>query len=123
LFFRYLWTDRRAAFGWAASYGATSLALLVLPLLTTDWEAIAGPYGVQLGGEPMGPTIYGRVVPEGFAENGALGRGFRFGTLALVMVAMLAPRLPDLTSVLRRGAVAVIIFAGLSVFYAPHWIV
>jgi hypothetical protein len=57
-----------------------------------------------------------------FAGNDVLGRGFRFGTMALVMAALCLTRPPDLASVLRRGAVAIIVFAGLAVFYSPQWI-
>jgi hypothetical protein len=121
LVFRYLWADRRAALTWAAAYGAGASAFLLLPLVTTDWEAIAGPYRVQLSRDPLWPTLYGTVLPRSLANNDALGRGFRFGVLALVMAAILLPRPPDLTSVLRRGAAAVIVFAGLSVFSSPQW--
>jgi hypothetical protein len=122
LVFRYLWAERRAALTWAATYGAAAAALLFLPLLTADWQAVAGPYLVQLGREPMGSTIYGHVVPQAFAANDALGRGFRFGTLALVMAAMLSTWPPDLASVLRRGVVAIIAFTVLSVFDSPQWL-
>jgi hypothetical protein len=119
---RYLWAERRAALTWTAAYCAAAAALLLLPLLTADWQAVAGPYLVQLGREPMGSTIYGHVVPQAFAANDALGRGFRFGTLALVMAALLSTRPPDLASVLRRGAVAIITFTVLSVFDSPQWL-
>jgi hypothetical protein len=119
---RYLWADRRAAWTWSAAYVAAAVALLLLPLATADWEAISGPYRVQLTRGPMGPTFYRRILPEAYAENDALGRGFRFGTLGVVMVALCLTRPPDLASVLRRGAVAVIVFAGLAVFYSPQWI-
>jgi hypothetical protein len=98
------------------------MAILLLPLLTTDWQAIVGPYRAQLSRSPLWPTLYGVVLPRSLANNDALGYGFRFGVLALVMAAVFLPRPPDLTSVLRRGAVAVIVFAGLSVFSSPQWL-
>jgi hypothetical protein len=122
LVFHYLWTDRRAALAWAGAFGVAAAAMVVPPLLADDWQAIAGPYQIQLTREPMGPTFYGRILPEVLEENDALGRGFRFGSLALVMAALCLTRPPDLASVLRRGAIAVIVFAGLTVFYSPQWI-
>lgn len=122
LIFRYLWPDRRAALAWATAYGAVAGAILLAPLLTADWQAVLGPYRAQLSRDPMGPTLYGYVVPESFAANDVIGRGFRFGTLALVMLALCLTRPPDLASVLGRGAVAVIVFANLSVFYSPQWV-
>jgi hypothetical protein len=122
LVFRYLWADRRAAITWAATYGAGAAAILLLPLLTSDWQAIVGPYRAQLSRSPLWPTLYGVILPRSLANNDALGYGFRFGVLALVMAAVFLPRLTDLTSVLRRGAVAVIVFAGLSVFSSPQWL-
>jgi hypothetical protein len=117
-----LWADRRAALTWAAAFSATAAVLLLPPLLSTDWQAIAGPYRIQLTREPMGPTFYGSILPETLEGNDALGRGFRFGALALLMIVLCLTRPPDLASVLRRGAVAVIVFAGLAVFYSPQWI-
>jgi hypothetical protein len=119
---RYLWDRRRAALTWATVYAVAAGAIFLAPLLVTDWQAVLGPYLFQLRRRPMGPTAYGYIVPEGWAENDTFGRGFRFGTLALVMLALLLTRPPDLASVLRRGAVAVIVFANLAVFYSPQWV-
>jgi hypothetical protein len=121
LVFRYLCNDRRAALTWATAYVFAVAAILLASLLATDWQSVLGPYQVQLSRDPMGPTIYDYVLPMRLAKNDALGRGFRFGTLALVMVVLSLTRPPDLASVLRRGAVVVIVFANLSVFYSPQW--
>lgn len=122
LVFRYLSNNRRAAFTWATAYSAVAATLFLLPLLTTDWQSVLGPYQAQLVRPPMGPTVYHSILPMRLAENDLLGRGFRFGTLALVLFALSLTRPPDLASLLRRGAVVVILFANLSVFYSPQWI-
>jgi hypothetical protein len=122
LIFRYFWNERRAAVTWAAAYGLSAGGLLLAAILATDWQSVVAPYQVQLARLPMGPTAYGVIVPMDLGENDARGRGFRFGTLGLLMILLLATRPPDLASVLRRGAVAVIVFANLSVFYSPQWI-
>jgi hypothetical protein len=121
LVFRYLWADRRAALAWAAAYAGAGVALLLPPLLAADWQAIVGPLQVQLSREPMGPTIYVNL-PAALSENGWVGRGFRFGTLALLMLALCWSRPPGLASVLRRGALALMAFTSLSVFYSPQWV-
>jgi hypothetical protein len=122
LVLRYLWPDRRAAVAWAATYGVTAAALLLPSLLASDWQAVLGPYVVQLSREPMGPTIYAEALPKSLAANDALGHGFRFGSLALVMLALCLTRPPDLASVLRRGTVAITAFMTVSVFYSPQWV-
>jgi hypothetical protein len=122
LVFRYLCNDRRAVLTWTTAYGFVAAAIFLAPLLATDWQSVVGPYQAQLSRGPMGPTIYGYILPTELAQNDALGRGFRFGTLALVMLVLSLTRPPDLASVLRRGAVVVIVFAHLSVFYSPQWI-
>jgi hypothetical protein len=119
---RYLIVHRRDAVTWATAFTAGCLALLLFPLMWTDWQAITGPYRVQLTREPMGATLYVDALPKALAANDLLGRGFRFGTLALVMLALLVRRPPSLESVLRRGAIALIVFAALSVFFSPQWI-
>jgi hypothetical protein len=118
---RYLWPDRRAALTWAAAFAAAAAALLLPSLLAHDWQAVAGPLRVQLSREPLGPTLYA-WLPQELAANDGLGRGFRFGTLALVLLALCSTRPPELASVLRRGAVALIVFTALQVFYSPQWI-
>jgi hypothetical protein len=119
---RYLFDHRRNAVIWAAAFTAGCLVLLLFPLLWTDWQAISGPYRVQLTREPMGATLYVDALPKALAANDWLGRGFRFGTLGLVMLALVARRPPNLESVLRRGTIGLIMFAALSVFFSPQWI-
>lgn len=122
LIFRYLAHERRAAIWWTMTYGFVATVLFLLPLWTMDWQSVIGPYQTQLQRPPMGPTIYEGLLPWRLAANDALGRGFRFGTLALALLALARTRPPDLAGVLRRGALAVILFANLSVFYSPQWI-
>ncbi len=119
---RYLFLQRRDAVTWTIAFTTGCLVLLLLPLLGTDWQAITGPYRVQLTREPMGATLYVDALPKALAANDLLGRGFRFGTLAIVMLALVVRRPPNLESVLRRGAIALIVFAALSVFFSPQWI-
>ena len=45
------------------------------------------------------------------------------GGLALTVAALCLTRPPDLASVLRRGAVVLIVFIGLSVYFSPQWLI
>jgi hypothetical protein len=118
---RYLWAERRAALAWTAAYVGATLVLLLPPLLAADWQAVVRPLRVQLSRAPLGPTLYVHL-PAALSENGWIGRGFRFGTLGLVMLALCRHRPTDLAGVLRRGALALMAFTALSVFYSPQWV-
>jgi hypothetical protein len=119
---RYLWNDRRAAMNWGLAFVMAGVAVLLPSLLATDWQSVVGPIRQQLSRDPLGPTAYGHVLPAALAKNDLLGRGFRLGTVALLGLVLCLERPPDLPSVLRRGAVLVIVFANLSVFYSPQWV-
>jgi hypothetical protein len=120
---RYLWSDRRAAVRFAGAFAATGL-LALLPLLEgTDWVGLWAPYKFQLTRPPEhGLTIYGCLVPVDLAE-GTLGMVFRLTALAAFSGLMLLTPIRDLTSLLRRCAVVLIVFVTLAVFYSPQWII
>jgi hypothetical protein len=127
---RYLVTSRspRAAAGWAAAYAGAIAAFLVPAVGVWGAEQVAAPYVVQLSRKLEGMTAYNFLIPgDGLraelAGNGPVGRGFRLGTLALVSALLLVRPIPELAGVLRRGAVVLITFISLSVFYSPQWIV
>jgi hypothetical protein len=122
IIFRHLWNDPRGAARWALTFAAACGLLLLPSLLETDWESVIGPIRLQLTRVPMGPTAYGRIFPKDWAKNDTFGRAFRLGTVALLSLALFVSRPPDLASVLRRGAVVLIVFTNLSVFYSPQWV-
>jgi hypothetical protein len=122
LVLRYLWPDRRAVVRWLTAAALTSAAFLLPPLLRDGWQAVWSPYRIQLSREPSGPTAYGCILPESLADNTFVGRGFRLGTLALTVLALASPPLPNLASLLRRSAVVLIGFVSLAVFYSPQWV-
>jgi hypothetical protein len=66
-------------------------------------------------------TLYGWVLPAGLT-SGLASKLFRLGVVSAVLGACCWRRPPTLASVLRRGAVLVIVFASLSVFYSGQWI-
>jgi hypothetical protein len=123
LVFRFLWPQRRAALGWLAAYGLTAAAFLLPPLLLSGWETVWAPYRFQLARRPFPPTAYGYVLPQSLQENDWLGQGFRAGSLLLVLLLLLWRRPADLAGLLRRGALILILFVTLPVFYSPQWVV
>jgi hypothetical protein len=127
---RYLW-DRREGSGTAAAalparwllvYGATIAAFFLPVILFSGWESFWGPYQFQLNREPMGPMLYGSVLPYSWATNDT-GKAFRMGAVLLTTLLLMLGRMDGLDGLLRRGAIALIVFISLPVFYSPQWIV
>jgi hypothetical protein len=120
---RYLWPQRRTALAWVAVFGLTAAALVLPPVLASGWQLGLAPYRFQLS-RPTDYTwvLYGHVLPRGLGEPGAAGALFRIGTVALLELFLIATRPADLASLLRRGALVVLVFVALQVFYSPQWI-
>jgi hypothetical protein len=122
LVLRYLLPDRRSALRWVLVYGVT-LALFLLPnLLLYGWESVAGPYRFQLGREPEKWSVYHFLLPSALGDTTVVGTGFRLSCLALTLAALLWTRPRDLSGLLRRGAVVLIVFMAVQVFYSPQWV-
>jgi hypothetical protein len=92
-------------------------------VLFSGWEAFWGPYQVQLNRDPMGPTLYGTVLPFSWAGNEPGPKLFRLGTVLLTVALLTWSRIDSLESLLRRGAIALIVFMSVPVFFSPQWIV
>jgi hypothetical protein len=122
LILRYLLPDRRNAARWLTAFAATASALVMWPLLREGWQAVWAPYQFQLNREPFGWTAYGYILPLRLAENTWWAKAFRLGTLLLAVAALVVRPLPDLPSLLRRAALALIVFVTLPVFYSPQWV-
>jgi hypothetical protein len=123
LVFRYLMPEWRRAAVWTSCYGATALTLLLPPLLSEGWPAVWESFRFQLNREPMPFTAYGPLLPLSLAASDGVGRAFRLGSLALTVAILCWTRPTDLASLLRRGAVVLIVFIGLSVTFSPQWVV
>ena len=123
LVIRYLWDDPRRALRWAATYGVTMLAFLAPALIASDWEAVLGPYRFQLSRPPEYPwTFYGKLLPRFLGQSDALGSAVRLGSVLLALGLVLRARPTDLADLLRRGALVLLVFVALQVFYSPQWI-
>jgi hypothetical protein len=128
LVFRYLLSlPPGAAARWGLVYLATLLAFLGPAVYVWGPDEVMAPYVVQLSRTHEGMTAYRYLVPfdgvrDELSGNGPVGRVFRPGTLAAVLMLLLARPIPELGGVLRRGAAVLITFMSLSVFYSPQWI-
>ncbi len=122
LVLRYLWPDRRVALTWAVTFAVTAGVILLPPLLSWGWEPVWAPYHFQLTRRQFGPTFYGPILPGYLGASDRRGQVFRLGTLALALLLLVLRRPADLASLLRRGAIILILFVTLPVFYSPQWV-
>jgi hypothetical protein len=121
---RYLSVERRTTTVWIGAFAVTAVAFIVPPLLLSDWTATWLPYRFQLMRAPEhGWTFYDYVLPWSLAANDWVGTLFRHGSLLLVMLILLWSRPVDLADVICRGAIVLILFVGLAVFYSPQWVI
>jgi hypothetical protein len=122
LMLRFLWPDRRAVLVWAGAFAATAAAVVLPPLLLWGWEPVWAPYRYQLTRIPFPPTIYGYILPEEWEKPDRRGQLFRLGTLGVTLLLLVLRRPADMASLLRRGALVLIVFVTLPVFYSPQWV-
>jgi hypothetical protein len=109
---------------WCATFATVLATLLAVPLVQYSWEGFAAPYRYQLGrvlNMPM--TIYHAFLPEALGGGTPLARGFRLACTAATVGLLCLPRVPDLASLLRRGAVVLIVFQCVQVFYSPQHLI
>src|SRR5262249_6464002 len=110
LVLRYLWPERRQVVLWLAGFSAALAAFFVPRLLRQDWQAVWGPFQFQLSRPPMGPTIYGHLLPQALEGEAWYAQAFRLGSVLLTALGLALTRPPDLAAVLGRGAIVVIVF-------------
>ena len=122
LFIRYLARDLRRAASWIIAFSFTVLGVVGIAVSTSGVEATLAPLAYQLSRhlEP-GWVIYGRIVPL-FLGTERWG-WLRTGLVVVTVVAMFWKPINNLESILRRGAVILIVFISLQVFFSPQWIV
>ena len=122
LVLRWLLPDWRRAAVWAGCFAAAGAAFLLPPLLMYGWPGVWEPLRFQLSRSPENFTAYGPLLPLSLSENDLASRAFRLGTLALTAIAVCWTRPADLAGVLRRGAIVLIVFIALSVWFSPQWL-
>ncbi len=119
---RFLQADRRAVLRWLFGFAAILVVYATLSVTTFGLEGTLAPYRYQLGRALEGFTFFGTVLPEALGSPSTLARSGRLMTLIVAMAALGWQRPADLDTVLRRGAVLLLVFQALQVFYSPQWI-
>jgi hypothetical protein len=111
----------RAGLRWLAGFAGTAVAGFGLSVLLLDWEATVGPLRVQFSRplEEGSWTLYGRLLPMDLGRDST----GRLAILALAVLAAVATRPADLSGVLRRCGVVLVVFVCLAVFWSPQWFV
>ena len=106
---------------WLAGFTATILLGIGLSTAILGWEPTVRPILVQLARplEEKSWTLYGRVLPVELAHSSTA----RLAILGAVGLALLINRPPDLSSVLRRCSIILLVFISLAVFWSPQWVV
>jgi len=122
LLVRYLAAERKAMWTWMITYALTLAAFLLPSLFLSGPAAVWAPLAFQLKREPEDWTLYGYILPT-FLAAGWWGGLFRAGSLLLVLGCLLWRRPRDLAGMLRCGAIVLLVFVALQVFYSPQWIV
>lgn len=116
---RYLGPARGAR--WLLGFAGTVALGVGVSTAVFGWEPTVGPVRVQLDRklEEQSWTLYGRVLPMSLAHN----KDARLVILAAAVAAAVATRPADLSGVLRRCAVVLLVFISLAVFWSPQWVV
>src|SRR5262249_2979655 len=113
---------RRPVALWLTGFGAALAAFFVPPLLLQDWQAVWGAFQFQLSRPPLGPTIYGTLLPQALEGERWYAQAFRLGCVLLTALGLALTRPPDLAALLGRAAIIVIVFISVPIFYSPQWI-
>ncbi|MBV8488238.1 MAG: hypothetical protein JO161_08155, partial [Planctomycetaceae bacterium] len=117
----HLWADRRRAIAWLVLYASTVLATLAVQIALSDPIAVAAPYRYQLmRSAEFGWTFYGIIVPRSLATR-SVGKVLRLGLLAATVLSLTLRRPDGLPGLVRRGAIVLIMFITMQVFYSPQW--
>jgi hypothetical protein len=120
---RYLWRAPRRMAHWAAGFICTLAAIVGLAWVLYGTEGLMAPYAYQLQRPAELDWIYyGHILPYSWAMDPFRSTVFRIGTLSLTLVVLLLPPLREMDQLLRRGAIVLITFTSLQVFWSPQWL-
>ena len=107
---------------WCIAFGFVPAAFALSLYLTDGPEAILAPLAFQANRDPHPEWVfYGRLFPTLFAFGDLPGQLFRALPVLLVVGLLAVKRSADADELLRRCAVAVILFVSLQVIFSPQW--
>jgi hypothetical protein len=120
---RYLWPVPPRAVRWGAGFGAALASIVGLAWLLYGTEGLVAPYAYQLQRPPELEWIYyGHILPYSWAMDPFRSTVFRIGTLSVTLIILLLSPLREIDQLLRRGAIVLITFTSLQVFWSPQWL-
>ncbi|MCU0705634.1 MAG: glycosyltransferase 87 family protein [Fimbriiglobus sp.] len=107
---------------WCACAAVPVVASYAVMFATDGVLGATVPLRFQLARDPEPEwCFYGKFLPPMLASKTPLLGALRTAVPLLVAVLLAASRPPDMASLLRRCAVALVTFLTLSVFFSPQW--
>lgn len=123
LILRFLLPSWARAIRWLVGFGLIEIGCLAASVALAGWDETLAPYRFQLTRPPeFGWTAYGYLLPDRLAQPDQLGSIFRGGSVLLAAFLLCLSAMSDLAGLLRRGAVLLLLFASVQVFYSPQWL-
>ena len=122
LLLRYSARSWKDPFVWCVAFALPLLAFNIQLMASDGIEAIVEPLKFQLGRavEPWW-IFFGRVFPGFLDSDHIAARLFRVGVVLGTVLCMCIFRPQNVTSLLRRCAIAVMVFISFQTFYSPQW--
>jgi uncharacterized membrane protein len=121
LFVRYLFNKRRDAIKWACVFSVVVLAILGLSISDVGLSGTLTPFRYQLSRSLEPLTIYGAIVPGFFGTHA--WAPLRLAVLVAAALALIWKPIGTMPLLLSRGAVLLIVFIALQVFFSPQWVI
>ena len=120
---RWLWSEPQRLARWAGGFIATLGVIVGCAWIVYGNEGLVAPYAYQVQRRPELLWIYyGHILPYSWAMDPFRSTVFRIGTLSATLIALLLPPLRELDQLLRRGAIILVTFTSLQVFWSPQWL-
>jgi hypothetical protein len=122
LVLRYAARTWGGAAAWCLAFAVVPAAFALSLVLTDGPDAVLTPLAFQAKRDPHPEWVfYGRLFPTLFAFGDVYGQVFRGLPVLLVVGLFAVKRSQDADALLRRCAVAVILFVSLQVIFSPQW--
>jgi len=121
LLLRYAVGSWRTAILWCLAFAAPVVGFAGSLALTDGIDAVLEPLKFQMNRPAEWLALYGRLFPNWLASDIGLAKALRSGFVLICVLCMIVRRPPTIESLLRRSAIAVLIFTATQVFYSPQW--
>jgi Glycosyltransferase family 87 len=120
---RWLWPAPQRVARWTSGFVVTLAAMVGSAWLVYGNEGLMAPYAFQLQRTPGLMWIYyGHVLPYSWALDPFRSTVFRIVSLSATIIVLLLPSLREIDQLLRRGAIVLVVFTSLQLFWSPQWL-